>query len=159
MITTINQFKKINESNNKFNVGDMVYVNPFGPETYGFNDVQSDKSFRPRIYNVDLDTQYQIILVDNNQYGIFDNDNNYIELDDTQISFTPFENTENQLPYKKFDESFHEGDEELYHELDWNDIENKFMEFSSTYSKGQYASMRQTFNFLKDEIEKYKMLN
>jgi len=51
-----------------------------------------------------------------------------------------------------------DSDEQLYHEIDWNDLENKFTEFSSTYNEADYAVMRQTFNFLKEEIVKYKML-
>lgn len=50
-------------------------------------------------------------------------------------------------------------DENLYHDIDWQDMESKFTQFASTYPEEQYASMRQTFNFLKEEILKYKMTN
>lgn len=65
----------------------------------------------------------------------------------------------------KIDESVSEGEnilpdgEDLYHDIDWSNVENKFNEFASVYSKEDYPKMRQTFNFIKSEIEKYKMLN
>lgn len=58
-----------------------------------------------------------------------------------------------------YDASIPFEDEDLYHNIDWIDMESKFTQFTSTYPKEQYASMRQTFNFLKEEILKYKMTN
>ena len=52
-----------------------------------------------------------------------------------------------------------DNDEQLYHEIDWNDMEQQFNTFSSVYEKENYRVMRQTFNFMKSEIEKYKILN
>lgn len=58
-----------------------------------------------------------------------------------------------------YDASIPFEDEDLYHNIDWIDMESKFTQFTSTYPKEQYASMRQTYNFLKEEILKYKMTN
>lgn len=58
-----------------------------------------------------------------------------------------------------YDASIPFEDEDLYHNIDWIDMESKFTQFTSTYPEEQYASMRQTFNFLKEEILKYKMTN
>lgn len=66
------------------------------------------------------------------------------------IGFVNNEDYDTSIPFE---------DEDLYHNIDWIDMESKFTQFTSTYPKEQYASMRQTFNFLKEEILKYKMTN
>lgn len=169
MITTINEWKSLNEnSDHNIKMHDMVYVNAYGPSTYGYNDYKSDKPFKPVLYNFNDNTKYEVVYVNGNNIGLFDNGNNYVEVNINNVSNdTPFSPGDeptvmihtSSSKNEDYDPSMPFEDEDLYHDIDWIDMESKFTQFASTYPEEQYASMRQTFNFLKEEILKYKMTN
>ncbi len=79
-------------------IHDMVYVNVYGPSTYGHNGYKSDKPFRPVLRNFSDDTKYEVVYVVHNpkggipvSVGLFDNSNEYQEVDIRDISLdTPF---------------------------------------------------------------------
>jgi hypothetical protein len=64
---------------NEHNVGDMVYVDAYGPSTYGFSEpggeIRREIPFRPRLYNFEKDTKYEIISINGDQVTLFDEEN------------------------------------------------------------------------------------
>lgn len=91
----------VNESTLRYgdiNIHDMVYVNAYGPSTYGHDGYKSDKPFKPALRNFDDDTKYEVVYVKHNPrggfpvaVGLFDNTNNYIEVNIEDVSLnTPF---------------------------------------------------------------------
>jgi hypothetical protein len=134
MITNINEFKKINESRQATDDEQevMSYLNSL--RNYGrTNMYQSLPYVLKHFPDLKKDEASRIIVLwmDNfNEKGDYttiqneDYDYDYVQSDDIQDN-----NTEN-----------------------WIELEKKFMEFSSTYPKEQYPSMRQTFNFIKNEL-------
>lgn len=79
-----------NESISSFNLGDMVYVDSYGPSTYGFssgaNQVKRNKPFKPKMYDFDSETKYEIIHIEKGQYFLYDNRNELIGLPETKLS-------------------------------------------------------------------------
>jgi hypothetical protein len=72
-------------------IHDLIFVNPYGPFTYNYNDMPSDTAYRPKIYNFDLEDQYEIIFVGADYVGLFDNDNCYHEISIDRVSKIKFE--------------------------------------------------------------------
>jgi hypothetical protein len=76
--------------NNNLNVGDMIYVDAYGPYTYGYSDdlveLKTDKPFRPKLHNFLPNSQYEIIYMDGDIVTLFDNGNNIVDLSTDQLS-------------------------------------------------------------------------
>lgn len=62
-------------------IGDMVYVDAYGPTTLGYSngtiDVKRDKPFKPKLYDFTSDVQYEVIFIEGNDITLFD-DENYV---------------------------------------------------------------------------------
>jgi len=141
MVTTIEQFKQFNESNDDtFN---KIANKIIKSVSNTINDKMGGK--------IDKTMDLRDMVLD------FMGSHGYIE-DKKMVSFIVKE-LKTKFKNKLNENNLLDNDEQLYHEIDWNDMEQQFNTFSSVYEKENYRVMRQTFNFMKSEIEKYKILN
>lgn len=141
MVTTIEQFKQFNESN------DDTFNKIANKIIKSVSNIINDKMGGKIDKSIDL----RDMVLD------FMGSHGYIE-DKKMVSFIVKE-LKTKFKNKLNENNLLDNDEQLYHEIDWNDMEQQFNTFSSVYEKENYRVMRQTFNFIKSEIEKYKMLN
>jgi hypothetical protein len=163
MITSINEWRKINESHNDYNVGDLVYVSPFGPATLAYSDnggtISRDKPFRPKLYNFTEDTQYEILDITNNFAGFFDDKNEYVEISLSNISKTPMNNG------VKIDESNQTAKNSW-----WDKNFKALIDYASNLSHDEWHTMlakdikdaddlEDTLGAIMDETGKHKALN
>jgi len=192
MITSINEFRKINE-NLSFNINDVKQQLPEYQEilNLGYSDNTSDiqaKRGNLNFISNSSSVKYPMFKLDNYP-TVFGPPNKKFKGRDSQLEYTIYANGKLRMnapgslvkaqhitfdlqreinsiedcklllqkliksaKRAKFNES--KINENSNEELDWNKIENDFNEFASTYSKEEYPVMRQTFNFLKDKLQK-----
>lgn len=71
-------------------IGDLVYVDAYGPFTYGFSDgggeMKSDKPFRPKVYKFTANLQYMVTYVEGDSVTLFDDDNNIVDLNRSRLN-------------------------------------------------------------------------
>ncbi len=65
-------------------IGDMVYVDTYGPSTHRYSngswDVKRDKPFRPKLYDFTSNVKYEIVYIEGSKVTLYDNKNNAIDL-------------------------------------------------------------------------------
>lgn len=81
-------FNRINE----LNVGDMVYVDMYGPRTLGFSSggstMRRNMAFRPRMdqhYDFDQNTKYEIVNIEGGMATLFDDNNEPLDVSTNKL--------------------------------------------------------------------------
>ncbi len=93
----------------------------------------------------------------------YDDHGNYIEEEDEDDLYdnaapgNPEDEDEDESNINEWmEEEFEDDDMVPFDNINMDELETKFLEFASVHPKSDYPLMRQTYNFIKTELLKYK---